>query len=119
MLEEKSWLNWIREGEKRMSNNWVPLAGRILAKRKDDVETSQGGIIIPENAKEKQSEGTVIVVGGERTDAYGKKVPVQLVEGDRIIFGKYAGVEVKIDHETYLTMKEEEVLMRLPKQKEE
>lgn len=99
-----------------MQNSWIPLAGRILAKRKDDIKSTKGGIFIPDSAKEKQSEGTVEAVGGDRTTVEGKIIPSQLKVGDRIVFGKYAGVEVTIDDEVYLTMKEEEVLMRKEKE---
>ncbi len=87
-----------------------PLHDRILVKRLDEEEKTSGGIIIPESAKEAPAEGRVISVGPGRTDDSGKIVPMGVKEGDRILFSKYSGSEVKIDGVEHLIMKEDEVL---------
>ncbi len=87
-----------------------PLADRILVKREEPNETVRGGIIIPDTAKEKPQEGKVIAVGPGRLDENGNRVAVEVKEGDRILMGKYAGTEVKIDGEDHLIMREDDVL---------
>ena len=90
--------------------NIRPLYDRIVVKRIEDKETIQGGIIIPDSAKEKPQEGEVIAVGqGKRLDN-GKVVPLDVKPGDRILFGKYSGSEIKLDGEEYQIMREDEVL---------
>jgi chaperonin GroES len=87
-----------------------PLHDRILIKRIEEKETIKGGIIIPDSAKEKPQEGEVIAVGnGKKTDD-GKVIPLDVKAGDRILFGKYSGTEIKIDEQEYLIVREEEVL---------
>ena len=87
-----------------------PLHDRILIKRIEEKETVKGGIIIPDTAKEKPQEGEVVAVGnGMKTDE-GKIVPLDVKAGDRILFGKYSGSEIKLDNEEFLILKEEEVL---------
>jgi len=87
-----------------------PLADRILIKRVDREETSSGGIIIPDSAKEKPQEGEVISVGnGKRLDS-GELVKIDLKSGDRVLFGKYSGTDIKIDGEEHLILREDEVL---------
>ena len=87
-----------------------PLHDRILIKRIEEKETAKGGIIIPDSAKEKPQEGEVIAVGnGKKTEA-GKIIPLDVKAGDRILFGKYSGTEIKVDNEDFLILKEEEVL---------
>ena len=87
-----------------------PLHDRILVKRLAEGEEKHGSIIIPDSAKEKPQEGKVIAVGtGKVTDA-GKKLPLDVKAGDRILFGKYSGSEIKLDGQEYLTMREEDVL---------
>ena len=87
-----------------------PLHDRILVKRIEEDQVQRGGIIIPDTAKEKPQEGEVIALGtGTVTDA-GKKIPLAVKAGDRILFGKYSGSEVKLDGREYLIMKEEDVL---------
>ena len=90
--------------------NFRPLHDRILIKRIEEKETVKGGIIIPDSAKEKPQEGEVVAVGGGKKDKDGKVVPLDVKAGDRILFGKYSGTEIKIDNEEYLILKEEEVL---------
>ncbi len=87
-----------------------PLADRLLVKREEPTESVKGGIIIPDTAKEKPQEGKVIAVGPGRIDEEGKRIPMQVKKGDRILIGKYAGTEVKIDGEEHLILREEDVL---------
>ena len=88
----------------------TPLHDRILVRRVDEGETVRGGIIIPDTAKEKPQEGEVIAVGSGKKNDKGERQPVDVKEGDRILFGKYAGNEIKIDNEEFLIIREEEVL---------
>jgi chaperonin GroES len=90
--------------------NFRPLHDRILIKRIEEKETVKGGIIIPDTAKEKPQEGEVIAVGNGRKTEEGKIVPLDVKAGDRILFGKYSGTEIKIDNKEYLIFKEEDVL---------
>ncbi len=90
--------------------NFRPLHDRILIKRIEEKETEKGGIIIPDTAKEKPQEGEVIAVGNGKMTEDGKVVPLDVKAGDRILFGKYSGTEIKIDSKEYLILKEEEVL---------
>ena len=87
-----------------------PLHDRILVKRLDEEEKTKGGIIIPDTAKEKPQEGEVVAVGGGKILENGTKVPMDVKVGDKIIFGKYAGSEIKVDGKEYLIMREEDVL---------
>ena len=87
-----------------------PLNDRVLVKRIEEVQITKGGILIPDTAKEKPIEGKVIAVGpGKMSDA-GNRMPLQLKEGDRVLFGKYAGTEIKMEDEEYLMMREEDIL---------
>jgi len=93
-----------------MRMNIRPLYDRIVVKRIEEKEQIQGGIIIPDTAKEKPQEGEVVAVGqGKRLES-GKVVPLDVKAGDRILFGKYSGNEIKIDGEEYVIMREDEVL---------
>ena len=87
-----------------------PLQDRILVKRIEEEEQTEGGIIIPDTAKEKPIEGKVIAVGKGKVSEDGKIIPLDVKKGDRILFGKYAGTEVKIEGEEHLIMREEDVL---------
>jgi chaperonin GroES len=87
-----------------------PLHDRILVKRLEEGDAKHGSIIIPDTAKEKPQEGKVIAVGNGKVTDEGKKIPLDVKAGDRILFGKYSGSEVKIDDEEYLILKEEDVL---------
>ena len=93
-----------------MATKLTPLHDRILVKRIEEQESVRGGIIIPDTAKEKPQEGEVIAVGKGKINEDGKVFPLDVKAGDRILFGKYAGAEVKIDGEEFLIMKEDEVL---------
>jgi chaperonin GroES len=87
-----------------------PLQDRILVKRVEEEEKTKGGIIIPDTAKEKPAEGKVVAVGKGKLDENGKRIALESKKGDRILFGKYSGTEVKIEGEEYLIMREEDVL---------
>jgi chaperonin GroES len=87
-----------------------PLHDRVLVKRLDEQEAKHGRIIIPDAAKEKPQEGKVIAVGAGKLTDEGKHIPLAVKQGDRILFAKYSGSEVKLDGEEYLIMKEEDVL---------
>lgn len=87
-----------------------PLQDRILVKRLEEQEDENGGIIIPDTAKEKPQEGEVMAVGSGRVLDDGKKQPVEVKVGDKVLFSKYAGTEVKIDDEDMLMMREDDIL---------
>jgi chaperonin GroES len=87
-----------------------PLQDRILVQRVEEETTTKGGIIIPDTAKEKPAEGKVVAVGNGKMGDDGKRIALEIKEGDRILFGKYAGTEVKIEGEEYLIMREDDVL---------
>jgi chaperonin GroES len=87
-----------------------PLQDRILVQRVEEETKTKGGIIIPDTAKEKPAEGKVVAVGTGKITEDGKKVAIELKVGDRILFGKYAGNEIKIDGQEYLIMREDDVL---------
>jgi chaperonin GroES len=87
-----------------------PLQDRVIVKRLEEEEKTKGGIIIPDTAKEKPMEGLVIAVGKGKTTEDGKLIKPDVKAGDRILFGKYAGTEVKIDGEERLIMREDDIL---------
>ena len=87
-----------------------PLHDRIIIKRVEEKESIKGGIIIPDSAKEKPQEGLVIAVGNGKKTEEGKVIPLDVKAGDRILFGKYSGTEIKLDNEEFLILREEEVL---------
>ena len=87
-----------------------PLRDRILIKRIEDQPARRGAIIIPDSAKEKPQEGQVIAVGKGRVSEAGKKIPLDVKAGDRVLFGKYSGSDVTVDGQELLIMKEEDVL---------
>jgi chaperonin GroES len=87
-----------------------PLQDRILVKRVEEEAKTKGGIIIPDTAKEKPAEGKVIAVGNGKLGDDGKRIPLEIKKGDRILFGKYSGTEVKIEGDEHLIMREEDVL---------
>jgi chaperonin GroES len=93
-----------------MATKFTPLHDRILVRREDEAGTTRGGLIIPDSAKDKPQEGAVISVGKGKTNDEGRSFPLAVKQGDRILFGKYSGTEIKIDGEALLIMKEEEVL---------
>jgi chaperonin GroES len=87
-----------------------PLHDRVIVKRIEEKEVVKGGIIIPDTAKEKPMEGEVVAVGPGKVQDDGKRAALDVKAGDRILFGKYAGTEIKIDDQEYLIMREEEIL---------
>ena len=87
-----------------------PLHDRVIIERVEAESKTAGGIIIPDNAKEKPQQGEVIAVGAGKVLEDGKKAPLEVKKGDRVLFGKYSGTEIKIDGTEYLMMKEEDVL---------
>src|SRR5215467_10550105 len=93
-----------------MATKFTPLHDRILIRRVEEAETTRGGIIIPDTAKDKPQEGEVVSVGKGKISEEGKVRPLDVKEGDRILFGKYAGTEIKLDGEDFIIMREEEVL---------
>ncbi len=93
-----------------MATKLTPLHDRILVRRIEEGESVRGGIIIPDTAKEKPQEGEVIAVGKGKVNEEGKVRPLDVKAGDRILFGKYSGTEIKLDGEEFIIMREEEVL---------
>lgn len=90
--------------------NAKPLQDRVIVKRVQEEEKTKGGIIIPDTAKEKPVEGKVVAVGSGKISDSGKKIPLQVKKGDRVLFGRYAGTEIKIDGEELLIMKEDDIV---------
>ena len=90
--------------------NIRPLQDRLIVKRLEEEEKTKGGIIIPDAAKEKPMQGEVIAVGKGKVSEDGKAIPLDVKAGDRILFGKYAGTEIKLDGIEYLIMREDDVL---------
>jgi len=87
-----------------------PLQDRVIVRRLEEEEKTEGGIIIPDTAKEKPMEGKVVAVGKGKVLEGGKVVPLDVKEGDRVLFSKYAGTEVKLDGEEHLIMREDDIL---------
>jgi len=87
-----------------------PLNDRILVKRLEEEQKTKGGIIIPDSAKEKPAEGEVVAVGAGKANDKGDRIPVQVKAGDRVLFSKYGGSDVKIDGQEYLIMREDDIL---------
>ena len=87
-----------------------PLHDRVLIKRIEEGETVRGGIIIPDTAKEKPSQGEIVAVGPGGRDENGKLIPIDLKVGERVLFGKWSGTEVKLDDEELLIMKESDIM---------
>ena len=90
-----------------------PLGDRVIVERiEDNVQKSPGGIIIPDTAKEKPQKGKIIAVGEGKKDDDGKRIPMDVVEGDIVIFGKYSGTDVKVDGNEYLVMHESDIIAK-------
>ena len=87
-----------------------PLHDRVLIKRIEEQETVRGGIIIPDTAKEKPQEGEVVAAGTGKRLENGSIIPLEVKEGDRVLFGKYSGTEIKVDSQEYLILREDEIL---------
>ena len=96
-----------------MAVNVTPLHDRVLVKRIEEKESVKGGIIIPDTAKEKPQEGEVVAVGAGKINEKGDRVALDVKAGDRILFGKYSGTEIKVEDEEYLILREEEILAKL------
>jgi chaperonin GroES len=94
-----------------MALNITPLHDRVVVHRLEEKETAKGGIIIPDTAKEKPQEGEVVAVGAGKFEK-GRRIPVDVKVGDRILFGKYTGSDIKIDDQEYLILREEEILAK-------
>ena len=92
------------------STNFRPLHDRVVVRRVESEEKTKGGIIIPDTAKEKPSQGEVVAVGPGGRDEAGKLTPIDLKVGDRVLFGKWSGTEVKLDGEELLIMKESDIM---------
>jgi chaperonin GroES len=90
--------------------NVRPLHDRIIVRRLEEGEQQIGGIIVPDTAKEKPQQGTVIAAGNGKVKDDGKRIPLDVKAGDRVLFGKYSGQEIKLDGEEYLIVKEDEML---------
>ncbi len=95
-----------------MAVNVTPLHDRVLVKRIEEKETMKGGIIIPDTAKEKPQEGEVIAVGAGKIEK-GQRVPLDVKVGDRVLFGKYGGTDIRIEDVEYLILREEEILAKI------
>jgi chaperonin GroES len=87
-----------------------PLNDRVLVKRLEETQVTKGGIVIPDVAKEKPIEGRIVSVGPGKMSEQGQRMTLQVKEGDKVLFGKYAGTEIKIEGEEYLMMREEDLL---------
>lgn len=87
-----------------------PLQDRILVQRVEEETKTKGGIIIPDTAKEKPAEGKIVAVGNGKVGDDGNRIPLEVKEGDRVLFGKYSGTEVKVEGEEYLIMREDDIL---------
>jgi chaperonin GroES len=96
-----------------MSVNVTPLHDRVLIKRIEEKESIKGGIIIPDTAKEKPQEGEVIAAGAGKINEKGDRIALDVKAGDRVLFGKYSGTEIKVEDEDYLILREDEILAKL------
>ncbi len=96
-----------------MAVNVTPLHDRVLVRRLEEKETVKGGIIIPDSAKEKPQEGEVIAVGAGKINDKGERIQLDVKPGDRILFGKYSGNDIKIEDEEFLILKEDEILAKI------
>ena len=87
-----------------------PLGDRVVVEPLEAEDKSKGGIILPDSAKEKPQKGKIVAVGAERTDDKGKLVPMQVKDGETVLYGKYAGTEITVDGKEYMILKEEDIL---------
>jgi chaperonin GroES len=87
-----------------------PLNDRVLVQRIKEEEVTKGGIVIPDTAREKPAEGKIIAVGPGKMSEQGQRMTLQVKEGDRVLFGRYAGTEIKVEGEEYMMMREEDIL---------
>jgi chaperonin GroES len=96
-----------------MAVNITPLHDRVLVRRVEEKESVKGGIIIPDTAKEKPQEGEVVAVGAGKINEKGDRIALDVKVGDRVLFGKYSGNDIKVDDEEYMILKEDEILAKL------
>jgi chaperonin GroES len=96
--------------KERETMKFKPLQDRVVIKRLEEQEKTKGGIIIPDAAKEKPQEGRVVAVGSGKMTEKGQRVPPEVKVGDKILFGKYSGTDIKIDDEEHLILREEDIL---------
>jgi chaperonin GroES len=96
-----------------MAVNITPLHDRVLVRRLEEKESVKGGIIIPDTAKEKPQEGEVVAVGAGKINEKGERIALDVKAGDRILFGKYSGNDIKVDDEEYMILKEDEILAKI------
>lgn len=87
-----------------------PIGDRVLVQPDKEAEVKKGGIIIPDTAKEKPQEGKIVALGTGKTDDHGKKIPFEVKVGDRVIFSKYGGTEIKLNGEEHMILREEDIL---------
>lgn len=93
-----------------MAAKFRPIGDRVLVLPGKEAEVKKGGIIIPDTAKEKPQEGKIVALGTGKTDDSGKKVPFEVKTGDRVVFSKYGGTEIKLDGEEHVILREEDIL---------
>jgi len=108
-LIRKKQSNQQKEDE-RMAVNLKPLGDRVLVEPVEEKEVKKGGIIIPDTAKEKPTEGLVVALGTGKTDDNGKKVPFEVKKGDRVLISKYGGTEIKLDGKEYKILNSDDIL---------
>jgi chaperonin GroES len=96
-----------------MAVNITPLHDRVLVRRIEEKEVLKGGIIIPDTAKEKPQEGEVVAVGAGKINDKGERIALDVKVGDRVLFGKYSGNDIKVDDEEFMILKEDEILAKL------
>ncbi len=101
---------FVRKEGKRMAKNLKPLGDRVVVKQEPSEEKTQSGIVLPDTAKEKPQMGTVIAVGAGRVLDNGQRVPLEVKIGDKVIYAKYGGTEVKLDNEEYIILQERDIL---------
>jgi chaperonin GroES len=109
-ISQSEIINPFFESKEEFAMKFRPLHDRILVKRIEEEERTRGGIVIPDSAKEKPIEGEIVSIGKGKVDDTGKLRPLDVKAGDRILFGKYSGTEVKIDSQDFLIMREDDVL---------
>jgi len=95
--------------------NLKPLGDRLIVRAIDEEETTKSGLVLPDTAKEKPQKGKVIAVGDGKLDDDGKRIPLEVAEGDEVLYSKYGGTEIKVDGEELLVLRESDVLARVEK----
>jgi chaperonin GroES len=95
--------------------NLKPLGDRLIVRAIDEEETTKSGLVLPDTAKEKPQKGKVLAVGAGKLDDDGKRIPLEVAEGDEVLYSKYGGTEIKVDGEELLVLRESDVLARVEK----